>query len=329
MSAGWKRQGARIVSLVASGALLAALYRNLDVRQIGHALLSADRLWLAISVGLILPITALRAVRFFWVAPAGALPGIGEALRLTLVASALNVFVPAKGGDLIKSYFVRRRSDTPTGVAIAIVVYERLCDLFGLIFWCLAGWLVGRPQVPGLPSSFWLVLGTIGVVCAVLISSEGAAGVWQIVTERVLPYGRLRRVRELAAGWPDLLRLLGRRRWRIVIFSPVLWLAHLFQIWLFTVALSAQVPFTVCASLAAVALMAGQIPFTFAGLGTRDVALVVLLSRYMGPESAAALGILTATRNLLPPLIGLPMMWPYLASVAEDMQRPRTDVEAG
>jgi uncharacterized protein (TIRG00374 family) len=325
----WKKRGARLASVAASSALLVALYRNLDIRQVGEVLLRADRAWLVISIGLILPITVLRAVRFLWIAPAAALPGVGEALRLSLVASALNLFVPAKGGDLVKSYFVRRHSDTSTGVAVAIVVYERLCDLFGLIFWCLAGWLIGKPQVPGLPSSFWPLLAAIGLTCAVLVSSQRAAAAWRAVAARALPDGRLRRLRELAEGWPDLLQLLGRRRVRIILFSPFLWLAHLFQIWLFTVALSAHVPLTVCASLAAVALMAGQIPFTLGGLGTRDVALVVLLSAYMAPESAAALGILTATRNLLPALIGLPMMWSYLASVAHDVRRPRTDVEAG
>lgn len=324
-----RRQAARLVSVAASGALLVALYRTLDIRLVGEVLLRADWLWLAISIGLIVPITVMRAIRFFWVAPAGALPGVGEALRLTLVASALNVFVPAKGGDLAKSYFVRRRSDTPTGVAVAIVVYERLCDLFGLILCCLAGWLIGRPQVPGLPSAFWPLLALFGGLCAVLISSERAGAVWRTVAARLLPGGRLRRLRELADGWPDLLRSLGRRRVRIVLFSPLLWLAHLFQIWMFTVALEVDLPFTICASLAAIALMAGQIPFTFAGLGTRDVALVVLLSRYIGSESAAALGILTATRNLLPPLLGLPMMWPYFAAVAEDVRRSRTDVEPG
>jgi uncharacterized membrane protein YbhN (UPF0104 family) len=115
-----------------------------------------------------------------------------------------------------------------------------------------------------------------------------------------------------------LLRLLGgRRRW-IVSYSLVLWLAHLFQLWLFTVALSMRIPFTVSASLSAVALMVGQLPFTFAGLGARDVALVVLLARYTTPELAAAMGVLMSTRGLLPPLMGLPIMRPYLSSAVED-----------
>lgn len=321
-----RKRGA-LLSLLVSGGLIYLLYRTLNLRQVGEALLTADRVWLVISIGMILPITALRAIRFFWVAPAGALPGLGEAFKLTLVSSALNVFVPAKAGDLIKSYFVAKRGHTSTGVAIAIIVYERLCDMFGLIFWCLLGWFVGQPEVTGLPTAFWLLLGVLGTLCGVLISSERAAAVWRSLMMRLIPDGKLRKLRQLAVGWPDLLEVLRNRRQWIVPFSLLLWLTHLFQIWLFTVALSLTVPFAVCASLSAIALMAGQLPLTVAGLGTRDVALVVLLAPYMAPESAAAMGVLISTRNFLPPLIGIPLMRPYLASVVEDARRWRRSAE--
>src|SRR5688572_8269284 len=321
-----RKRGA-LLSLLVSGGLIFLLYRNLNLRQVGEALLTADRFWLVISIGMILPITPLRAIRFFWVAPAGALPGIGEAFKLTLVSSALNVFVPAKAGDLIKSYFVAKRGHTSTGVAIAIIVYERLCDMFGLIFWCLLGWFVGQPEVTGLPTAFWLLLAVLGTLCGVLISSERAAAVWRSLMMRLIPDGKLRKLRQLAVGWPDLLEVLRNRRQWIVPFSLLLWLTHLFQIWLFTVALSLNVPFAACASLSAIALMAGQLPLTVAGLGTRDVALVVLLASYMAPESAAAMGVLISTRNFLPPLIGIPLMRPYLASVVEDARRWRRSAE--
>jgi uncharacterized membrane protein YbhN (UPF0104 family) len=94
------------VSLALSAAILAALYRSIDVRLIIRDLRSVDRVWLVMSVGMIVPITLLRAIRFYLVAPRGTMPGVGEALRLTLVSSAANVFLPAKSGDLIKSYFL-------------------------------------------------------------------------------------------------------------------------------------------------------------------------------------------------------------------------------
>ena len=203
------RYRAGLVSLLVSGALLVGLYLSIDVRMIGQALLKADRIWLIVSIGMILPITLLRAVRFRVVAPPAALPGLGEALRLTLVSTALNVVVPAKGGDLIKSYFVAKRSETSVGVALAIIVYERLCDLFGLIVWCVGGWLVGRPQVPGLTLYFWVLLGGLGAVCGVLISSERTAALLPAVVALARPRGRLRRLESWRTGGPICWRFSG------------------------------------------------------------------------------------------------------------------------
>jgi uncharacterized protein (TIRG00374 family) len=323
----WKRRAATFVSLLISTVLLGVLYRTLDARQIARTLLGADPVWLIASVGAIVPITLLRAVRFYWVAPRGTLPSLAEALRLTLVASALNVFVPAKGGDLVKSYFIARRGQTPPGVAIAVAVYERLCDLVGLITCCLAAWLLARPVVPGVAGRFWVVLAGVGAASAMLILSPRAARVLQTMAERVLVHRALRRVREIAPGWPALLDMLrGRRRW-VVFYSVGLWCSHLVQIWMFTIALGVSVSFGVCASLSAVALMVGQLPFTVAGLGTRDLALVLLLAPYMAPESAAAMGVLIATRGLLPPLLGLPLMWPYVSSALADAPPWRREIE--
>jgi uncharacterized protein (TIRG00374 family) len=299
----------------------------MDMRLVGEALRSADSVWLVISLGMIVPITVLRAIRFRWVAPAAALPGVGEALRLTLVASALNVFAPAKAGDLIKSYFVATRGATSAGVAVAIVVYERLCDLFGLIAVCMVGWLVGGPVAAGLPAAIWPLLGAMAVACAILILSERAAELWRAAMGRAWPRRKLRKLRELAEGWPDLLQALRGRRAGIALFSLLLWIVHLTQMWMFTVALSVRIPFTVCASLSAIALMAGQVPLTLAGLGARDVALVVLLAGYMTPEEAAAMGILVASRGLLPPLAALPIMRPYLAAVAHEARGWPREVE--
>lgn len=323
----WRRSLASLVSLAVSVALLAGLYRSMDIRLIGEALRAADRVWLVAALLMIVPITVLRAVRFFSVAPAGALPGIGEALRLTLIASGFNAFMPAKTGDLIKSYFVAKRGHTSAGVAVAIIVYERLCDLFGLISWCLLGRLLGGPAVAGVPSAIWPLLGAVGGVSAMLISSERAANLWRMTMARALIHRRLRRLRDLAEGWPNLLQALGARRGWLVLFSLFLWLVNMTQVWMFTLALSVDIPFLVCASLSAIALMAGQVPFTLAGLGARDVALVVLMAGYMTPEEAAAMGILMSTRGLFPPLAALPIMRPYLGAVVREARGWRIEME--
>jgi glycosyltransferase 2 family protein len=197
-------------------------------------------------------------------------------------------------------------------------VYERLCDLVGLITWCALGWFIARPDVSGVPPALWPLLGLFGAVCAVLISSEKLARLGSALVARVLA-GRWQRLQTLADGWPALFQALGRGRAGVILLSLLLWLVHVIQIWMFTVTLSIRIPFTVCVSLTAVALMIGQLPFAFAGLGARDVALVVLMRGYVRPESAAALGLLIATRNLLPPLAALSIVRPYVARLASDV----------
>jgi hypothetical protein len=74
-------------------------------------------------------------------------------------------------------------------------------------------------------------------------------------------------------------------------------------------------------SVSAIALMAGQLPVTLSGVGTRDLALVFLLGRYADRGTIAALGLLTATRNFLPPLLGLPFTKAYTEMAVEAARR--------
>jgi len=311
---------ATLISLALSAALLFVLYRSVDIRLVLTRLRGVDPFWLVVSVGMIVPITWLRALRFYLVAPPGALAGVVEALRLTLVSSAANVFMPASFGDLIKSYFVTRSGGGSAPVTIAVVAYERFADVFGLIAWCVAGWLVVRPKVEGVPDVLWPLLGGLGLLCGVLISSTRVARSLPALMAWLLR-GRLKKALALAQGWPGMMEMLRGRRARVVALSLLLWFVHLLQIYLFTVTLMMQIPFSISASLSAIALMAGQMPFAFGGLGARDVALVLLLKDYARPESAAALGLLIATRNFLPPLAALPIVRPYAAALARDAAR--------
>jgi hypothetical protein len=60
-------------------------------------------------------------------------------------------------------------------------------------------------------------------------------------------------------------------------------------------------------------------------MGARDVAFVVLFADRASPEAAAAMGLLSATRGILPALAGLVVMKSHLAAVVDtvrDWQRP-------
>ena len=78
-------------------------------------------------------------------------------------------------------------------------------------------------------------------------------------------------------------------------------------------ALNAFAPFLANLALAPLAILAGLLPLTFAGIGTRDAALVFLYRPYFDAPTAAALGLLCTARYILPALAGLPFAGKYFA----------------
>jgi uncharacterized protein (TIRG00374 family) len=319
---GGRRMRGKLIGLGVSLIILVATLMKLDLRQAGTVLAAADPWLCVMSVSMIVVLTVLTAARFLWIAPPGSMPGLGEAVRLTLVASGLNLIVPAKLGDLAKSYFIVKRGNASTGVAVSVIVMERLYDLLGLLTLCLLGWVTGNAKVDQVPDLVFWAFGGVWVLCAVLLSSQRLAELLFKVIKKILPSGRLSKVSQIAAGWPELLQITRGRRFALALFSIFLWLAHLVQLWLFTIAVRADVPFLPALTLSSLVLLAGLMPFTFAGIGVRETAFVVLFAKFMPPETALATSVLCTSRVLLPPLAAVPFLWSY-GVLAPERRRER------
>lgn len=108
--------------------------------------------------------------------------------------------------------------------------------------------------------------------------------------------------------WQDKVQLL-----KITVTSVFIWFLHLLQIWFFILALKAWTPLLANLALSPLAILAGLLPLTFAGVGTRDAALIFFYQPYFDATTAAALGLLCTSRYLLPAVGGLPFLGKYLA----------------
>jgi uncharacterized membrane protein YbhN (UPF0104 family) len=90
--------------------------------------------------------------------------------------------------------------------------------------------------------------------------------------------------------------------------SLLIWYLHLVQIWLFIVALGASVPLGASLGLTSLAILAGLVPVTLAGIGARDAALILFYRGYFGEPTGVMLGLLCTLRYVLPALAGLPFL---------------------
>lgn len=307
----------RLISLVVSLGILAVLYWKIDFGKVVPVFAQASLPWLVASLGMVIPLTLLTSGRLCQLMPrAHRLPFL-EANRLILLASVLNLVLPSKMGDMAKSVFMADRGHLRGSLALALVVFEKACDMLSLLVWCVFGLLL----YPSKDALFWamtaaVVGGFLGL--ALLLGSTTFARLCFGLGERFAP-GKIKgKIAALHASWIEMHGYFWQDKAqlaRIAANSLFIWFLHLVQIWMFTIALNQHVPFLANLALSPLAILAGLLPLTFAGVGTRDAALVFFYGPYMAPAAGAALGVLCTLRYVLPALLGLPFLGPAIAEM--------------
>ncbi|HEX8310680.1 MAG TPA: lysylphosphatidylglycerol synthase transmembrane domain-containing protein, partial [Chthoniobacteraceae bacterium] len=298
--------------------ILALIYwklnQNGQLGQLGAEFANCDRLWMVLSLGMVVPLTLITSWRLQQLMPRQGQLGFGEANKLILVASVLNMILPSKMGDIAKAYFMRDRGHLDGSLALSLVVFEKACDMLSLLLWCVFG-LFLYPQKDVL---FWtMTAGVTGMLAIglLLLASQRFAGLFFGLGARFAPGKMKTKFAKLGGSWSEMHRYFWGSKARLAkisLTSIFIWFLHLLQIWMFILALKAMAPFLASLALSPLAILAGLMPLTFAGVGTRDGALVLFYAPYFTAPTAAALGLLCTARYILPAIGGLPFVGQYL-----------------
>jgi glycosyltransferase 2 family protein len=301
----------KAIGLVVSLALLALIWWRVDLAAIGAATRAANPWWLAAGLLTIIPLTLMTAARFGMLCRTPI--GLWPATRLILSASTLNLVLPSKMGDLAKGWVLTGRYGFDAKLAVALVVMERSLDMASLLAWGVLALLwVGRSDPLLMVAA--LGVGALLALLLVLLSPWPVAGRLLSFIGRVVPGGAGRWLTGFAVEWREAVRWFWSDRRRVAkvwLVSLAIWGGHLAQFWLFAQAL-APVPFLDNMAFATLAILAGLLPLTMAGIGTRDAAILFLYRDYLTGGQAAVLGVLATLRYLLPAIAGLPFMGDYL-----------------
>ncbi|MEO0406961.1 MAG: lysylphosphatidylglycerol synthase transmembrane domain-containing protein [Cyanobacteria bacterium P01_A01_bin.135] len=306
----------RLISLVVSLGILALIYWKIDFQGLLQVFRDCDLLWMAISLLMVVPITAATAWRLQILSPPQARLSALEANRLILAASSLNMVLPSKMGDIAKAYFMRDRGGISGPLAVSLVIFEKACDMLSLLLWCAFGLLFYEPK----NGPFLLMTAVIlaGLILGSLVLASPRVATLAFRSAQALAPGKLRRkLAEMHQSWEAMHRYVWRsdRLLAVTGMSVGIWLLHLLQIWFFILALKAWVPFVTNLALSPLAILAGLLPLTFAGVGTRDAALIAFYAPFFNAQVGAALGLLCTSRYLLPAIAGLPFLEHYLSVI--------------
>ena len=275
----------RFISIVISVALLFFLYSKIEIEQLGEVFKNSHPLWMVISLAMVIPLVLFTSWRLQQLMPKNTSMSFMQANRLILGSSVLNMVLPSKMGDIAKAYFMQEEDNLSGTLSLVIVIFEKACDMLSLLLWCMFG-LFFYPEKDAL---FWgiTVIITGGFVVGVAIMG------WRPVADlffnsvlKIAPKKIKPKLEQVQSAWEEMHNYFWSDRKQLLIItltSVFIWFLHLLQIWLFIIALKAWAPFIVSVALSPLSLLAGLLPLTFAGVGTRDAALVLSLIHISEP----------------------------------------------
>lgn len=311
----------KIISLVVSLVILVVIYTKIDFARLLEVFQNSDRLWMVVSLAMVIPLTLLTSWRLQQLMPPSGVLRFGEANRLILASSTLNMILPSKMGDIAKAYFMRERGHLEGSLALSLVIFEKTCDMLSLLLWCVFG-LFFYPN-NNKDFLFWVM--TLGVAVGLLLGilllgSRGFAYFFFTQTHKIAP-GKLKaKIDQFQYAWDEMHGYFWQEPAhlaKIAATSVLIWFGHLLQIWFFIFALQAWVPLLANLALSPLAILAGLLPLTFAGVGTRDAALILFYQPFFDQPVGAALGLLCTSRYFIPAVAGLPFLGRYFAPVRD------------
>lgn len=307
----------RFVSILVSVSIIALLYWQINLENIIQVLAQSDIVWLMLGLTFVVPTTLLTAFRLTFLSSGPGKIHYLEALKLILAASVMNLVLPSKMGDVAKSVFIVQDKSVGYAQAIPLVVFEKLADLLALLLWCIFGlmFLQNDNNLYTVLLAASLILFIIG---ALSIGSKAFAGVVFKLIALLLPGRLTSNIDNFQKGWlevGDFVRTDRARALSLGLLSFFLWFLHLLQIWLFILALNSNVSLLTSLAITPLAILAGLIPLTFSGVGTRDFAFIYFYAAYFSTATGAALGILATLRYVIPAIAGIPFFSHYVRNI--------------
>ena len=278
-----------------SAALVFALVAGpLDFQRISAAFSDVDSTALALAFAAWLLLCGLSIARWsLLLRAAGYLRSLGEIARATVLGQALNLILPAGvAGDFVKAALVSEPPDRRYSPTLGTIVADRLLGLAALVAVgaCVLAWPSADAHLPpalrSLASAWWLAAPALGLMIALAV-------IW--LDNRVPhSHGRLRQYLAALSALSQAVFAYRSRPLTLITVFFLCALSHLvvcLPIWWIGQSLGAP-SLSIVILTVSFAFIVTLLPVGIGGLGTRELAfIVVLAAEGIPPESATVLSL--------------------------------------
>lgn len=213
--------------------------------------------------------------------------GLPRLLRYTIVAFAASAIAPARAGEIVRVWILKRRDGVDAATSIAVATSEKALDALSLL-------VLAAPLPWLLPLPSWVAHGMLGIAAIAAL----AVPVVMVASARV---------RRDSWAWRFLASLERRPRELVVCFFVLLvgWLTDLVAVKLVMYSLDISVPWAGALLVMFVVNVAISLPSTPAQLGTLELGVLIPLVDilHVAKEPAIAFALLYHATQTLPTLV--------------------------
>ena len=306
-----RRAGVASIGLVVSIVSLFLVAQSVNLSDVGRIVAGASIGLIVLALGVMSLALVLRVVTCYVLLADrgdGSRVGVSRLFTPVMVGYLGNLVLPARLGEVVRSYLISRREGLALGATLGSVALERILDTATLAVMAFAA-AVLTGAAP------WLVRGT-GLVAFV-----GVMLIAMLATIGLQPLGRLLRrlgsVEVLRAPTSAVVRVIepfahwsgGAHRRRAMGLalglSLAAWLCTAVMFWLVGQAVGASLPPAAAILVMAVTVLATAIPSAPGYVGTFELAAVTVATALgVAPDRAFALAVLAHVLGLLPAAAG-------------------------
>lgn len=286
----WKLWLGVVISVI----FIAIALSGLDLEHFWATVRSAQYGWLVPGVAIYFVAVWARTWRWHYMLRHIAPVPLGRLFPVVVIGYMGNNVYPARAGELLRSYVLRRREGVPISASLATVVLERLFD--GLVMLLFVFLTLPFAPLPPVYASFVtgfsvLFLTALIIFLALAARPERMSRVYAWAVDTLLPARVRPSVHGLFDRFVEGLQSLRSPRDLLLIFvsSALIWLTETGKYWFVMHAFPFEVPFTVLMLMTAVVNLFTTLPSTPGYVGTFDVPGIAVLTAY-GVSKAVATG---------------------------------------
>ena len=286
-----------IVSFLIALAIMVFFYRRLDISpgEIWNNLKAANPWYFLGALVIYYAGMVLRGVRWRWMLIAAdieridgvKIPGNVQLTEILILSWFVNCLVPARMGDVYRSYVLKRETKISFSASLGTIVAERVVDLFVLVAMMVtAGLITFHGNTPGQATRTYFIAG--------LLIGFGAAALF------LLWFARHFIERRLPEKWQgqfvrlhDALFACLRRPGRFIAISVVIWTMDGIRLLLVAKSLGVTLSYANSLFVSLMSSMLTTLPITPAGLGVVEGAMIVVLKWvHVSPSLAISIAVM-------------------------------------